>query len=572
MSSTNPPVPNVNTFNNLYWISSDTSLTQDVADKRYLRFPTAQGTENLAAINVAGIAAFNNDIIPADTTNSTSSIIDQNNLDLRISSCSNSLTANSTIKLYATSSTSAVVEQMRITNALTYLYSPVSFSNATPPVSTATQPASNDSSTKIPTTAWVQSAIASVPAPTSVVATLIGTYTNTNQNFGSWYNLTTTSNTQFVDLYILAGGGCYSKGASFSIGAPAKSGGGGGGSGGAIIYNRMPTGYINFQYRIEPQFVNAYPPSTGAADTPIWTGTITQSGTTITLVTTTSGAMVANRWIQLPTSTPNFENLNTQLYIVSGAGTSWTCLSSQGQTISTAVAATGANNGVGLDRISYWTGTLTQAGNIVTIVSSTTGSIATIDPYNTYVIVNGVTFPIQSVIANTKTGTTFTTNCSQTISTPVSASVFGAAFGTNVWCRYTGLQGSENSYTNYPNIGWVTGGNPGTNGAVNNTTFTATPGVGGAGGISTTYLTNGASFSGGKGNNGTFNDDVTGMTTKVSYGGNNPLLNARLTTINGVSQQIASYGIGTTMVNKDTSYYANNNPGAGAVIAICYSS
>ena len=96
--------------------------------------------------------------------------------------------------------------------------------------------------------------------------------------------------------------------------------------------------------------------------------------------------------------------------------------------------------------------------------------------------------------------------------------------------------------------------------------------TGGAGGISTTYLTNGASFSGGRGNNGTFNDDVTGMTTKVSYGGNNPLLNARLTTINGVSQQIASYGIGTTMVNKDTSYYANNNPGAGAVIAICYSS
>jgi hypothetical protein len=68
MSSTNPPDPNVNTFNNLYWISGDTALTQDVADKRYLRFPTAQGTENLAAINVNGIAAFNNNIVVGSST------------------------------------------------------------------------------------------------------------------------------------------------------------------------------------------------------------------------------------------------------------------------------------------------------------------------------------------------------------------------------------------------------------------------------------------------------------------------------------------------------------------------
>ena len=69
MSATNPPDPNVNTFNNLYWISRDTTLTQDVADKRYLRFPTAQGTENLAAINVAGIAGFNNEIVQTGATN-----------------------------------------------------------------------------------------------------------------------------------------------------------------------------------------------------------------------------------------------------------------------------------------------------------------------------------------------------------------------------------------------------------------------------------------------------------------------------------------------------------------------
>ena len=68
MSATNPPDPNVNLFNNLYWITGETTLTQDVADKRYLRFPSAQGTENLQAINVNGIATFNNNIVVGSTT------------------------------------------------------------------------------------------------------------------------------------------------------------------------------------------------------------------------------------------------------------------------------------------------------------------------------------------------------------------------------------------------------------------------------------------------------------------------------------------------------------------------
>jgi hypothetical protein len=129
MSSTNPPDPNVNTFNNLYWISGDTALTQDVADKRYLRFPTAQGTENLAAINVNGLATFNTDIIVADATNSTSSIIEQNNLSLRIGSCSNSATPNSILSLYATDAGGVVVEQVRITNASTQINNPANFSS-----------------------------------------------------------------------------------------------------------------------------------------------------------------------------------------------------------------------------------------------------------------------------------------------------------------------------------------------------------------------------------------------------------------------------------------------------------
>ncbi len=73
MSSSNPPVPNVDTFNNLYWISTDIPITQEQADKRYLRFPVAQGKENLQAVDVNGTANFNgtaefNDVVTFDSS------------------------------------------------------------------------------------------------------------------------------------------------------------------------------------------------------------------------------------------------------------------------------------------------------------------------------------------------------------------------------------------------------------------------------------------------------------------------------------------------------------------------
>jgi hypothetical protein len=107
MSVNNPPEPNVSTFNNLYWITSDIGLTQASGDLRYLKFPVAQGTENLQATNIQG-----------------------------------ALTCNST----------------------------ANFASTTAPTSSQTIPASNDSSTKIPTTAWVQSAISAIPSAGSKLA------------------------------------------------------------------------------------------------------------------------------------------------------------------------------------------------------------------------------------------------------------------------------------------------------------------------------------------------------------------------------------------------------------------
>lgn len=61
MSVNPPPNPNVATFNNLYW-TPDEGFDTAAGDLRYLRFPTAQGTETLQAVNVNGAADFNSTV------------------------------------------------------------------------------------------------------------------------------------------------------------------------------------------------------------------------------------------------------------------------------------------------------------------------------------------------------------------------------------------------------------------------------------------------------------------------------------------------------------------------------
>jgi len=63
MSVNQPPNPNVATFNNLYWISADTGLTTATGDLRYLKWPVAQGTENLQTTNVNGVLTCNDDLV-----------------------------------------------------------------------------------------------------------------------------------------------------------------------------------------------------------------------------------------------------------------------------------------------------------------------------------------------------------------------------------------------------------------------------------------------------------------------------------------------------------------------------
>jgi len=72
-----PPSENVPIFNDDLFIQPDTSLTVGVADKRYLKFPSAQGAETLSnttisgTLDVSGATIFSSNIAPqsyADTT------------------------------------------------------------------------------------------------------------------------------------------------------------------------------------------------------------------------------------------------------------------------------------------------------------------------------------------------------------------------------------------------------------------------------------------------------------------------------------------------------------------------
>jgi hypothetical protein len=70
MSVISPPEPNLDTFNNTYWTTDDIPLTQAEANKLYLKYPIAQGTQTLQAVNINGTTTINNqNLVITDGTN-----------------------------------------------------------------------------------------------------------------------------------------------------------------------------------------------------------------------------------------------------------------------------------------------------------------------------------------------------------------------------------------------------------------------------------------------------------------------------------------------------------------------
>ena len=176
MSVNRPPNPNVATFNNLYWISADTGLTTATGDLLYLKFPVAQGTENLQTTNVNGVLTCNNNVI----VNNNSLDIDGALGQIRYADntfqntaytggtagtyTATNMTIDANGKISAISNGAAPVNLLPLNNTWTgtQLWNNTS-SGALK--SNATQPLATDNTNNVPTTAWVQTAISAGVTP-----------------------------------------------------------------------------------------------------------------------------------------------------------------------------------------------------------------------------------------------------------------------------------------------------------------------------------------------------------------------------------------------------------------------
>lgn len=207
MSAYNPPTENVAIFDSAYFSAGDENITQNQADKRYLRYPTAQGKETLQAIDVNGLATFTNKTImtrPSTVNDSILEITSTGNVNSNgikltnsgivqtgaqiinvtnqfgptkiIAGCALSVDKAASVVFEAQPvggvnpqqyNINSNVSNLRLTSRTGVVDSTVidiSCNNvikfAIPADASYSMPATNDSSQRIPSTAWVQSAIA----------------------------------------------------------------------------------------------------------------------------------------------------------------------------------------------------------------------------------------------------------------------------------------------------------------------------------------------------------------------------------------------------------------------------
>jgi len=137
MATYPPPTEQLPIFDDTVFSSpTDDALTYDSAKKYFLTFPNAQGTENLQTTNVSGLLTCNANAKIAGTP------------------LTNYLEFPDGTKQYSAATSPATLLASNNTWVGTN-----AFNNVAPPTSTSLQPAFSDSSTKMPTTAWVQTAI-----------------------------------------------------------------------------------------------------------------------------------------------------------------------------------------------------------------------------------------------------------------------------------------------------------------------------------------------------------------------------------------------------------------------------
>lgn len=250
MSVNQPPNPNVATFNNLYWISADAGLTTATGDLRYLKFPVAQGTENLQTTNVNGVLTCNDDVVINNQTLEIDGVSGQiRYADNKVQNTAytggtagaytnTNMTIDANGKISAISNGTAATNLLPLNNTWTgtQVWSN-SFIGSLQ--SNAFQPPGTDNSNYIPTTAWVQTALAAGGAYTTVTIEVSADSSLVP------YTMPTTATSYNLIIVSFGGNG----GLNTSSGATSFMGGAGG-AGQYVRYNNVPIETSrNYSYR-----------------------------------------------------------------------------------------------------------------------------------------------------------------------------------------------------------------------------------------------------------------------------------------------------------------------------------
>lgn len=229
MAIYSPPTEQLPIFDSSVFKNDDLALTIGNAKKMFLRYPNAQGTENLQSINVGGLATFTTPsngtaiIVNASSGYSNTGLtlnnigiyqtgvgnqnymnsIDLNsNANLNIGSITSKINYNGFnnnldeyLQQYVDNTGSYIWEYISTTAQTILNLNPTSGMTISPPIfSTYTMPAIDDSSTRIPTTNWVQDLIASFPTPVNLPninflgITASGTGSPSNSGISNMYN------------------------------------------------------------------------------------------------------------------------------------------------------------------------------------------------------------------------------------------------------------------------------------------------------------------------------------------------------------------------------------------------
>jgi hypothetical protein len=213
----------------LYWdfTSTDgaTGITPAYLNLNYLKFPYAQGLENLQNTNVIGTM----------TVSGTTTLNDP----LQVNDLCNITGALTVAGITTLNDPLQVNDTATVTGALTASSTVTLGSGASSvPTCLASYAAvlPTDSSTNIPTTAWVQTAISAGVAPTTPTLLIYDSVTSPGT-----FTPAFPAGTKYVDMALMGGGGASGTGGVVQTGGSAGSAlGGAGGGGGCVYIQRLP--------------------------------------------------------------------------------------------------------------------------------------------------------------------------------------------------------------------------------------------------------------------------------------------------------------------------------------------